>query len=145
MKLKGKIKKLLKSKGGFAYIDVLVAVVVSVFLVALIISAVDLGVCYSKVVTYSNNLASNAALEGQIDTDPDTYTELAQHTGLHEDRLTYSWDAIYFDESTHKLAFKQPFSVKVTYSCPLAVFGNSSPVSIPVTYIARNSSEVFWK
>lgn len=148
MKRKGIKKKLcirLKDSEGSAYIETLILVIVSTFLLALIISVVEVGVDYSKVVTYANFLASNASIEGQIDTDSDTYSALASKTGLNQSKLTYTWSAQYFDESTHKLAFKQPFSVKVTYSCPLAVFGNSSPVIIPISYIGRSSSEVFWK
>lgn len=148
MKRKGIKKKLcirLKSSDGSAYIETLVLVIVATFLLALLISTVEIGVDYTKVVTFANFLANNAAIEGQIDTNPDTYSTLASKTGLQQSKLTYTWDAQYFDESIQKLAFKQPFSVKVAYSCTLAVLGNSPKVTIPISYIGRNSSEVFWK
>lgn len=140
-----RLLRTVKSQNGSAYIGTLIMVIVATFLLALLLSLIDVGISYSKVANYANALAENAAVEGQIDTDPDTYTTLAEKTGLAMEKLSYTWDAQYFDEAAHKLAFKKEFTVTVSYSCPLAVFGNSSPVTIPVTYVGRGASGVFWK
>jgi hypothetical protein len=140
-----KFERLLKNSRGISYIQTLIIVFVCGFLFILIVSTISVGIQYSKVVVYTNSLVDNAKVYGEIDSVADTYSEMAVNTGLDTSKLAYSWSAQYFNESAGELAFKQPFSLTVTYSCQLPLFGGNGSIGIPVKYVGKGVSEVFWK
>lgn len=140
-----KLKKMLKDKRGMSYIGTLIFAMVGCFFFIVLISIIAVGIDYIKVVVYTNYFVSNAVNCGAIETNSDAYSEEATHTGLDSSKLTYIWNASYYDESTGKLAFKQPYSLAVTYSCKLPLFMSNNSITIPVRYVGRDISEVFWK
>ena len=128
---------------GFTYIETLVLVLIVTLAAALILALIGVGVTYSKMVTYGNRAVSDAQVYGQVDQVTDSYTTLATKSGLDAGRLTCSWNAQYFDAATGKLAFRQPFTYTVQYSCTIPGLG--STVAIPLKYVGSGISEVFWK
>lgn len=145
--LKRIVVRLRKKQGGYSYVGTLLMIFIAVILLLLFLNVLFIAGDYFKVVGYTNTMVDNASRYGCVEND-DTYTAMAGKFGLDASRVTYSWDAQYYDQAAGKLAFKQPFTLTVTCSCKLLLFLNTNSgvsFSIPVTYVGKGISGMFWK
>lgn len=143
-----RIVQLLRNTKGSGLIDTIVGAFIAAVMLCLLVNVVGIGIDYYKLVVYTNAIVDSTTTTGAIDSVAEDYAQQAAHDGLSSDRLNYSWSAQYFDSSTGKLAFRQPFSLKVTYQCTLPLFfsdTNKALFSVPISYVGKGDSGVFWK
>lgn len=146
--LNTRLLRRLRDERGFSYVDTLVTVIVAGVLLTLLVNVVGIGASYVKLVMFTNSIADAASTTGSVDTNTGDYLTKAQQDALNSGSLSLSWGAQYFDQSTGKLSFRQPFTIKATYNCKLPLFFNSysnTSITIPLVYVGSGSSGVFWK
>lgn len=144
MREKKRLSRVLKGSEGYTYIEVIIGCFVSCLILALALELFRVGADYLKIDYFTKTMAENAKTSGIIDTDSDDYTQLAREAGLDPGSLTYTWDAQYFDEASSKLAFKQTFTLKVSYQEKIAL-GDIGSVSFPLKHSESERSDIYWK
>lgn len=143
-----RLLRLLRDERGFSYVETLVTVIVAGVLLTLLVNIVGIGADYIKLAAFTNSITDAAATTGTVDTDSADYLTKARQDALNSSSLNLTWNAQYFDSSSGRLAFRQPFIVTATYNCRLPLFFNSysnTAITIPLTYVGMGTSGVFWK
>lgn len=136
----------LRNRRGEGEIESLVLVLVCCSLFIVLIYLIGIGVTYSKEAAFANRVVESAAVNGKIDTDQQDYISMAQSEGLNTSKLSFSWDAQYFDEGAGELAFRQPFtfSVSYAYGVPM-IFSGATGFTINIPVKGHGTAEVYWK
>ena len=131
-----KIIKRLASTKGEGYIDIAVAVLVVMILLAAVIKIAPMFIMKKTINDYANELCREAEIAGRIGTE----------TNARLDRLneTYSLNPTVTWSASGKVQMGNTFTVTVstTYDFSFFVF-STTPVTISAT--AEGTSEVFWK
>lgn len=129
--------KLLRSKRGEGYIDVMVLVLCVVLVIALAVSILPVFVTKNKLDTYASELCREAEIAGRVGSETTLRAEvLTENTGLVPN---ISWS------KNGRIQLNEEFTVIVTVQTGIGMFGGFS--SFPVTLKAQASgkSEVYWK
>ena len=129
--------KRLKSTRGEGYIDVSVAVLVIMILLAGVIKIAPVFITKMTLNSYANELCREAEIAGRIGTE--TTARLDRLNESHPDLApTVTWSA------SGNIQIGRTFSVTVSadYDFSFFVF-NTTPITISAT--AEGPSEVFWK
>lgn len=129
--------KRLKSTRGEGYIDVSVAVLIIMILLAGVIKIAPVFITKMTLNSYANELCREAEIAGRIGTE--TTARLDQLNESHPDLdPTVTWSA------SGNIQIGRTFSVTVStnYDFSFFVF-NTTPITISAT--AEGTSEVFWK
>lgn len=136
--------RMLRGQNGSAYVETLIQVMMILMLFYLFLSLIAVGADYAKLVVYANAQADVAIQSGAV---PAVDNAVIKQNGLSPDDLSCSWDARYFDASTSRLAFRQPFRLTVTYRFRLSLLFIRSGLSVPLPlrYVASGTSGVYWK
>ena len=127
--------KRLKSTRGEGYVDITVAVLIIMILLAGVIKIAP--VFITKINSYANELCREAEITGRIGTE--TTARLDRLNESHPDLdPTVTWSA------SGNIQIGRTFSVTVStnYDFSFFVF-NTAPITISAT--AEGTSEVFWK
>lgn len=130
------MRKLLCSKRGEGYFDVVIVVLVVVMVLALILAAAPVVSAKIQLDNYADELVREAEIAGRIGAETSARAQiLAEKTGLAP---AIQWSR------TGKIQLNQEFTVTCTYKMDIG-FGEFG--SFPITLISKASgkSEVYWK
>lgn len=137
------MKKLLKSKRGDGYIDVVVAVLVSMMLIVLSLNVFSFFTLKQDLDYYAKEMVEAACADGR--TNSEVYTraaELSDELGIYP---SYSWTAEYTTPTyNRRVQLGEPISITVRYTTYVKGVG---VFKIPVTLTVTHSglSEKYWK
>lgn len=129
--------KRLKSTRGEGYVDITVAVLIIMILLAGVIKIAPVFITKMTLNSYANELCREAEIAGRIGTE--TTARLDRLNESHPDLApTVTWSA------SGNIQIGRTFSVTVSadYDFSFFVF-NTAPITISAT--AEGTSEVFWK
>ena len=138
-----RIKRILLSRRGEGYIDVVVAMLCSMMVLVLAINTFSLLKQRQDLDYFAKELLATAVTDGQIASNVSArYEELAADTGL---RPEVAWEASYVDSSRKTVQLGDTIKITLTLHTKLVEFGER--VSVPVTLTARHSavSQRYWK
>ena len=136
------MRKLLKSRRGEGYFDVVVIVLVVVMVIALIMAVAPVISAKIQLDNYADELVREAETSGRIGSETTSRARvLTEKTGLSP-KIEWS--------RTDKIQLNQEFSVTCTYTMDIGFGGQKLPPkfgSFPVTLTAKatGKSEVYWK
>ena len=137
-----KIIRILKSKRGEGYIDVIVSVLVSMMLLVLTLNVFTFLTIKQDMDYFAKEMIVSATTYGKTTGEVTTrYSELIAETGLPP---TITWQAIYFNASAKTVQYGDTITVTLTYQTYVKGFG---VFKIPITLIAKHSglSAKYWK
>ena len=129
--------KVLKSKGGSGYIDVVVALLAVMMLLALVVKVAPVFSAKQQLDTFAAELCRTAEIAGRIGNETTARaTRLKAETGLDP---TISWS------KTGNIQLNEEFTVTLSTTINIGLFGDFS--SFPITLIAKATgvSEVYHK
>lgn len=132
-----KLLRRLKSTRGEGYVDITVAVLIIMILLAGVIKIAPVFITKMTLNSYANELCREAEIAGRIGTE--TTARLDRLNESHPDlNPTVAWSA------SGNIQIGRTFSVTVStdYDFSFFVF-NTTPITISAT--AEGTSEVFWK
>ena len=136
------MRKLLRSKRGEGYFDVVIIVLVVVMAIALIMAVAPVVSAKIQLDNYADELVREAEISGRIGSETTSRARvLTEKTGLNP-KIEWS--------RTGKIQLNQEFSVTCTYTMDIGFGGQKLPPkfgSFPVTLTAKatGKSEVYWK
>lgn len=136
------MKKLMISKRGDGYIDVVVAVLVSMMLLVMALNIFSFFTLKQDLDYFAKEMLEVATAEGRTNDEVYTrYYELTDETGIYP---SYWWTADYYNISYRTVQLGDP--IKITMYCTAYVKGFGI-FKIPVTLTATHSglSEYYWK
>lgn len=129
--------RVLRSKRGEGYIDVLILVLCVMLVIAVAVSVLPVFVTKIKLDTYASELCREAEIEGCVGTQTTLRAQvLTEQTGLDPD---ISWS------KTGNIQLNEEVTVTLTTEVDIGLFGGFG--SFPVTLMAKASgkSEVYHK
>ena len=130
------MRKLLCSKRGEGYFDVVIVVLVVVMVLALIPAAAPVVSAKIQLDNYADELVREAEIAGRIGAETSARAQiLAEKTGLAP---AIQWSR------TGKIQLNQEFTVTCTYKMDIG-FGEFGSFPITLTSKASGKSEVYWK
>ena len=128
--------KLLRSKRGEGYFDVVIVVLVVVMVLALILAAAPVVSAKIQLDNYADELVREAEIAGRIGAETSARAQiLAEKTGLAP---AIQWSR------TGKIQLNQEFTVTCTYKTDIG-FGEFGSFPITFTSKASGKSEAYWK
>jgi len=136
------IKKIIKSKRGDGYIDVVVGVLVSMMLIVLSLNVFSFLTVKQDMDYFAKEMIFSASAYGKSTGEVNTRNnELVAETGLTP---TITWLTTYFNASAKTVQLGDTITVTLTYSTYLKGFGI---FKIPITLTAKHSglSQRYWK
>jgi hypothetical protein len=138
-----RIKQFLKSKKGDGYIDVVVAVLVSMMLIVIALNVFQFFVLKQDIDYFAKELIETATANGSTMGEVNhRYYELCDETGIYPG---YSFsESDYMSGSYYKVQLGDTITVKLTYTTYVKGVG---VFKIPVTLTASYSglSKYYWK
>ncbi len=130
------MKKLLKSKCGEGYFDIVIVVLVIVIVLALIIAVAPVVSAKIQLDNYADELVREAEITGRIGSETAARAQvLTERTGI---KPTIQWSR------TGKIQLNQEFTVTCTYKMDIG-FGEFGSFPITLTAKASGKSEVYHK
>ena len=128
--------KLLRSKRGEGYFDVVIVVLVVVMVLALILAAAPVVSAKIQLDNYADELVREAEIAGRIGAETSSRARiLTEKTGISP---AIQWSR------TGKVQLNQEFTVTCTYKMDIG-FGEFGSFPITLTSKASGKSEVYWK
>ena len=128
--------KLLRSKRGEGYFDVVIVVLVVVMVLALILAAAPVVSAKIQLDNYADELVREAEIAGRIGAETSSRAQiLTEKTGLAP---AIQWSR------TGKIQLNQEFTVTCTYKMDIG-FGEFGSFPVTLTSKASGKSEVYWK
>jgi hypothetical protein len=129
--------KLLRSRCGEGYIDVVVLVLCVMLVIAMAVSVLPVFVVKNQLDTYATELCREAEIAGRVGTETTLRAQvLTEKTGLSP---TVSWS------KTDKIQLNEEFTVTVTMQADIGLFGGFGSFPIMLRSQASGKSEVYWK
>ena len=130
------MRKLLKSRRGEGYFDVVIIVLVVVMVIALIMAVAPVVSAKIQLDNYADELVREAEISGRIGSETASRARVLTEKTRIKPIIRWS--------RTGKIQLNQEFTVTCTYQMDIG-FGEFG--SFPVTLTARASgkSEVYWK
>jgi len=130
------LKQIIKSKRGEGYIEVVIGVFCSVFLLVFIINAFTFIVLKQNMDYYTKELLKQATIDGQISTNVTMrQNQLTAETGITP--TSVAWNTTYFNASQKTVQFGEKIELTITYRTTFKGFGI---FEIPVTLTAKHSA-----
>jgi len=134
--------KVLKSRRGDGYIDVVVSVLVSTMLIVLALNVFSFLTVKQDMDYFAKEIIYSATTSGKTIGEVNTrYNELVNETGLIP---TVTWQTTYFNSTNKTVQLGNTITVTLTYHTYMQGFG---VVRIPITLTAKHSglSQKYWK
>lgn len=130
------LKKLLKSRCGEGYFDIVIVVLVVVMVIALIIAVAPVVSAKIQLDNYADELVREAEIAGRIGSETTTRAQvLSERTGIIP-KITWS--------RVGKVQLNQEFTVTCTYTMNIG-FGEFGSFPVTLTAKASGKSEVYYK
>ena len=136
------MKRILQSKKGDGYIDVVISVLVAMMLVVLILNVFSFLTLKQDLDYFAKEMISCAAANGMTAGAVNTrYSELTAETGISP---TVTWNAAYFNAAQRTVQLGDTIRVTLTMQSRVRGLGL---ISVPVTLTAKHSgiSQKYWK
>ncbi|MCX7748238.1 MAG: DUF4320 family protein [Clostridia bacterium] len=134
--------KLLKSKKGEGYTDVIVIILSAMLVIVLSIKVFPVFIAKHQLDTFASELCRTAEISGQIGTETTTRAEeLQKETGI---RPVITWSASYIS-GTSKVQLNQKMEVTLKYPVRIGIFSEWGAFPIELTAKSTGRSEVYWK
>lgn len=133
--------KILKSKRGESYIEIVVSVLAVCMLMVLALNVFSFLKIKQDLDYMANEMLVTATTAGKTTEQPDIrYQDLKEETGLSP---IYSWETAYLNNTAQTVQYGNPITITLTYRTELKGIG----ISIPVTMTVKKSgtSKVYWK
>ena len=135
-------KRLLTSKSGEGYIDVIVIIISAMLVIALAIKVFPVFIAKHQLNTFASELCRTAEIEGQIGTETNKrIAELQIQIGI---KPSLTWSGNYIS-GTQKIQLNNSIEVTVSHKEDIGLFGNFGSFPIMLTSRAGGRSEVYWK
>ena len=129
-------KKLIKSKRGEGYFDIVIVVLVVVMVISLIIAVAPVVSAKIQLDNYADELVREAEIAGRIGSETTARAQvLTERTGI---KPTIQWSR------TGNIQLNQEFTVTCTYKMDIG-FGEFGNFPITLTAKASGKSEVYFK
>ncbi len=129
-------RKLLKSRRGEGYFDIVIVVLVVVMVISLIIAVAPVVSAKIQLDNYADELVREAEISGKIGSETTARAQvLSERTGIIP-KITWS--------RVGKVQLNQEFTVTCTYTMNIG-FGEFGSFPVTLTAKASGKSEVFWK
>lgn len=130
------LKKLLKSRRGEGYFDIVIVVLVVVMVISLIIAVAPVVSAKIQLDNYADELVREAEISGRIGSETTARAQvLSERTGIIP-KITWS--------RVGKVQLNQEFTVICTYTMNIG-FGEFGSFPVTLTTKASGKSEVYWK
>ena len=130
------LKKLLKSRCGEGYFDIVIVVLVVVMVIALIIAVAPVVSAKIQLDNYADELVREAEIAGRIGSETTARAQtLSERTGIIP-KITWS--------RVGKVQLNQEFTVTCTYTMNIG-FGEFGSFPVTLTAKASGKSEVYYK
>ena len=128
-------RKLLKSRRGEGYFDIVIVVLVVVMVISLIIAVAPVVSAKIQLDNYDDELVREAEISGRIGSETTARAQvLSERTGIIP-KITWS--------RVGKVQLNQEFTVTCTYTMNIG-FGEFGSFPITLTAKASGRSEVYW-
>lgn len=134
--------RLVWNKRGEGYVDVAVAVLVTMMLIVLALNVFSFFIIKQDMDYFAREMVAAATVNGSTAGETAArYDELVRETGLHPQ---CTWDTDYCDVANQRVQLGDP--IKVTLTCGSYTVGFGI-FKIPVTLTANRSglSQMYWK
>lgn len=129
--------KILKSRCGEGYIDVVVLVLCAMLVIALAVKVFPVYITKQQLDTFAMELIREAEIAGQVGSETDRREQmLREKTGLI---ATVSWS------KTGRIQLNEEIKVTVTYQTNIGLFGGFGSFPITLRADGAGRSEVYWK
>lgn len=129
--------KILKSRCGEGYIDVVVLVLCAMLVIALAVKVFPVYIAKQQLDTFATELIREAEIAGQVGSETDRREQmLREKTGLIP---TVSWS------KTGRIQLNEEIKVTVTYQTNIGLFGGFGSFPITLRADGTGRSEVYWK
>ena len=129
-----RMKKLLKSKRGEGYFDIVIVVLVVVMVIALIMAVAPVVSAKIQLDNYADELVREAEISGRIGSETTARAQvLTERTGI---KPTIQWSR------SGKVQLNQEFTVTCTYKIDIG-FGEFGSFPVTLTAKASGRSEVY--
>lgn len=130
------LKKLLKSRRGEGYFDIVIVVLVVVMVISLIIAVAPVVSAKIQLDNYADELVREAEISGRIGSETTARAKvLSERTGIIP-KITWS--------RVGKVQLNQEFTVTCTYTMNIG-FGEFGSFPVTLTAKASGKSEVYFK
>lgn len=130
------LKKLLKSRRGEGYFDIVIVVLVVVMVISLIIAVAPVVSAKIQLDNYADELVREAEISGRIGSETTARAQvLTERTGI---KPTIQWSR------TGNIQLNQEFTVICTYTMDIG-FGEFGSFPVTLTAKASGKSEVYFK
>jgi len=131
------MKKILKSKRGEGYVDVVVLMLCAMLVIALAVRVLPVYIAKQQLDTFATELIREAEIAGQVGSETDRREQLLREkTGLTP---TITWS------KTGKIQLNEEIKVTVTYQTNIGLFGGFGSFPITLRADGAGRSEVYWK
>lgn len=132
--------KLLKSKSGEGYIDVVIVILAAILVIALAVQVLPVLTAKNQLNTFADEIIREAEISGRIGSDvKNKIKDMKDNTGLAP---TISWSTSYVSGNKIQLNGEINVTLKQTVDIGFFSFG-SFPIEL--TSKAKGRSEVYWK
>ena len=129
--------RLFRDERGEGYVDVVVAVVAILMVVALAVRTFPLFVAKLQLDNFADELIREAEVSGRVGAETTArYERLAEKTKL---RPTVRWSA------TGRIQLNQEVTVTLEWQAQLGLFGGFGAFPVTIRSEATGKSEVYWK
>ncbi|MCM1299943.1 MAG: DUF4320 family protein [Firmicutes bacterium] len=129
-------RKLLKSKRGEGYFDIVIVVLVVVMVIALIMAVAPVVSAKIQLDNYADELVREAEIAGRVGSETTARAQvLSERTGIIP---TIVWSRV------GKIQLNHEFTVTLTYKMNIG-FGEFGSFPITLTTKASGRSECYWK
>lgn len=134
--------KILKSKRGEGYIDVIVIIISTMLVIALAVKVFPVFIVKHQLDTYAAELCRTAEIAGEIGTETTKRAEeLKSETGITP---VVTWSPSYIP-GTNRVQLNQKIDVTLKYEVSIGILGSMGSFPIELTARATGRSEVYWK
>ncbi len=131
------MKKILKSKRGEGYVDVVVLMLCAMLVIALAVRVLPVYIAKQQLDTFATELIREAEIAGQVGSETDRREQmLREKTGLTP---TITWS------KTGRIQLNEEIKVTVTYQTDIGLFGGFGSFPIMLRADGAGRSEVYWK
>ncbi|GKX31374.1 hypothetical protein SH1V18_38540 [Vallitalea longa] len=132
--------KILKSKKGEGYIDVIVIILSAMLVISLAVKVFPVFIAKNQLNTFADEILREAEISGQIGSNVNNRViSMKKLTGLNPQII---WSAKY--KSRKKIQLNEEINVTVIQTVDIGLF-NFGSIPIKLTSKAKGRSEVYWK
>ena len=136
------MRRLLKSKSGGTYVEMVVAVLVIVFILVLIVSVWSAAMLKQEMRYICQELINTATVSGRIGNEVETrFAELCDEAGFTPN---ITWETTYYESTSKKVQLGQTIKCTLSHEITLQGFGTFT-LPFSVTVSKSGLSRVYWK